>query len=84
MAQGNGGERLTETLIIQIDNGLSSLTIGGDRCDFKLIAHGGFAAADYDVKAAVSGASDGGYISTARIGTRTDSRSSASLPPAGC
>ena len=71
MAQGNGGERLTETLIIQIDNGLSSLTIGGDGCDFKLIAHGGFAAADYDVKAAVSGASDGGYISTARIGTRT-------------
>ena len=56
---------------ITIDNGLSGISVGDDGCDFKLISYSGFAAADYDVKAAARGASDGGYISAARIGTRT-------------
>jgi Phage tail protein. len=71
MAQSNGSDILTGILKITIDNGLSSISVGDDGCNFKLISHSGFAAADYDVKAAVSGASDGGYISSARIGTRT-------------
>lgn len=71
MAQSNGSDILTDILKITIDNGLSSISVGDDGCNFKLISHSGFAAADYDVKAAVSGASDGGYISSARIGTRT-------------
>lgn len=50
---------------------ISEITVGDDRSDFKLIAHSGFAAADFDVKLSASGASDGGYISTARLSNRT-------------
>lgn len=62
---------MTEKLIITIDNGARKFTFGDKFRDFSILSYSGFAAADYDVKAAVSGASDGGYISTARIGTRT-------------
>jgi hypothetical protein len=62
---------LTEELTITIDNGVSRLTVGGANCDFKLMAYSGLAAADFDVKLSSGGASDGGYISTARLGSRT-------------
>lgn len=62
---------MTEELTITIHNGISKITIGGGSCDYKLTAYSGFAAADFDVKLSAGGASDGGYISTARLGSRT-------------
>lgn len=62
---------MTEELTITIHNGISKITIGGGSCDYKLIAYSGFAAADFDVKLSAGGASDGGYISTARLASRT-------------
>ena len=62
---------MTEKLIISIHNGTRQFTFGDDACDFKILSHSGFAAADFDVKLSAGGASDGGYISTARLGSRT-------------
>lgn len=62
---------MTESLKISIFNGSSTLTIGDNSCMFKLIAHSGFAAADYDVQLATGGSSDGGYITSARLSSRT-------------
>lgn len=62
---------MTEELTITIHNGISKITIGGGSCDYKLTAYSGFAAADFDVKLSAGGASDGGYISTARLSSRT-------------
>ena len=62
---------MTEELTITIHNGISKITIGGGSCDYKLTAYSGFAAADFDVKLSAGGASDGGYISTARLASRT-------------
>ena len=62
---------MTEKLIISIHNGTRQFTFGDDACDFKILSHSGFAAADFDVKLSSGGASDGGYISTARLGSRT-------------
>ena len=62
---------MTEELTITIHNGISNITIGGGNCDYKLTAYSGFAAADFDVKLSAGGAADGGYISTARLASRT-------------
>ena len=45
--------------------------MGDNGCNFKLISHSGFAAADYDVQMLSGGSSDGGYISCARLSSRT-------------
>lgn len=62
---------MTEELIITIDNSIAKMTVGGGNCDFKLMAYSGFAAADFDVQIAAGGSSDGGYISSARLASRT-------------
>ena len=62
---------MTDGLIITLDNGESKITIGDENCQFLLLEHDGFEAADYDVKTVTSGASDGVYISTHRLGERT-------------
>ena len=62
---------MTEKMKITLDNGISEITLGDSSCNFRLLAYSGLAAADIDVQVSVSGASDGGYISTARFGTRT-------------
>lgn len=62
---------MTEKMKITLDNGISGITLGDCSCNFRLLAYSGFAAADIDVQVSVSGASDGGYISTSRFGTRT-------------
>lgn len=45
--------------------------MGDNSCHFKLLSHSGFAAADYDVQMSAGGSSDGGYISCARLNSRT-------------
>lgn len=62
---------MTEELTITIDNGVSRLTVGGANCEFKLMAYSGLAAADFDVQMSAGGASDGGYITSARLSSRT-------------
>ena len=62
---------MTEELTITIDNSMTRMTVGGESCDFKLMAYSGFAAADFDVQMAAGGSSDGGYISAARLASRT-------------
>lgn len=62
---------MTEKMKITMDNGISQITLGDSSCDFRLLAYSGFDAADIDVQTSISGASDGGYISSARFGTRT-------------
>lgn len=62
---------MTEKLIVTIDNGARKFTFGDEFRDFSILSYSGFAAADFDVKLSSGGASDGGYISTARLGSRT-------------
>lgn len=50
---------------------MNTVTVGDDSCDYKLLAHSGFDAADYDVQMSEGGATDGGYISTSRFSSRT-------------
>ena len=61
---------MTDGLIITLDNGESKITIGDEKCQFLLLEHDGFDAAEYDVKTVTSGASDGVYISSQRLGER--------------
>lgn len=61
---------MTEKLIISLSDGINTVTVGDDSCDYKLLAHSGFDAADYDVQMSEGGASDGGYISTFRLSSR--------------
>ena len=62
---------MTEKLIITIDNCTRKFTFGDEFRAFSILSYSGFAAADFDVKLSSGGASDGGYISTARLGSRT-------------
>lgn len=62
---------MTELFTIEISNGTKSITVGDSTSDFKLLSHSGFDSADYDVQLSEGGASDGGYISTARLSSRT-------------
>lgn len=62
---------MTEKLIITINNGTSEITVGDGSCMFGLLAHSGFAAADYSVAMSSGGSSDGGYITSARLDSRT-------------
>lgn len=62
---------MTEKLIVTIANGIRQFSFGDEACDFRILSYSGFAAADFDVKLSVSGAFDGGYISAARLGSRT-------------
>lgn len=45
--------------------------MGDNSCDFKLLSHSGFAAADYSVAMSSGGSYDGGYITSARLDSRT-------------
>ena len=62
---------MTEKLILTIDNGSRQITLGDGSCDFRILSHSGFAAADFDVKMSAGGSSNGGYISAARLASRT-------------
>lgn len=45
--------------------------MGDYSCDFELLAYSGFDSADYDVKMSAGGSSNGGYITSARLDSRT-------------
>ena len=62
---------MTEKLIVTIDNGARQFTFGDAASDFRILSYSGFAAADFDVQMAAGGSSDGGYISAARLASRT-------------
>lgn len=62
---------MTERLNLTIANGISEITIGDSACMFNIISYSGFAAADYDVQMSAGGSSDGGYITSARLNSRT-------------
>ena len=58
-------------MIITINNGITEISVGDNSCDFGLLAYSGFDAADYDVKMSAGGSSNGGYITSARLDSRT-------------
>lgn len=62
---------MTERLNLTISNGISQITVGDSACMFNIISYSGFAAADYDVQMSAGGSSDGGYITSARLNSRT-------------
>lgn len=62
---------MTEKLIITITYENQTITVGDNTCRFKLLAHSGFAAADFDVQMSAGGSFDGGYITAARLSSRT-------------
>lgn len=62
---------MTERLNLTIANGISEITLGDSACMFNIISYSGFAAADYDVQMSAGGSSDGGYITSARLNSRT-------------
>lgn len=62
---------MTDKLNLTISNGISQITVGDNSCMFNIISYSGFAAADYDIQMSAGGSSDGGYITSARLNSRT-------------